>query len=45
VAPLPIGELYDVADQWIEAAMALDPEDVRRMERINAAQRRHLKRA
>ncbi|CAH1691396.1 Enoyl-CoA hydratase [Hyphomicrobiales bacterium] len=45
VAPLPIGELYDVADQWIEAAMALTPEDVRRMERINAAQRRHLKRA
>lgn len=45
VAPLPIGELYDVADQWIEAALALGPDEIRRMERINAAQHRHLQRA
>ena len=38
--PLDRDELIDVTDLWVEAALALDPADLRRMERLVAAQRR-----
>lgn len=38
--PLAYDELTDVVDLWVDAAMALDPADLRRMERLVAAQRR-----
>jgi DSF synthase len=38
-------ELIDVTDLWVEAALALDPADLRRMERLVAAQRRRYTQA
>ena len=40
VNPVPIEELRDVADLWVEAALALSETDLRRTTRIAAAQQR-----
>ena len=41
VNPIALQELRDVTDIWVETAMALDASDLRRMERLEAAQRRN----
>lgn len=38
-------ELYDVTDLWVEAAMALEDADLRRIERLRGAQQRRLEEA
>lgn len=42
VSSLDLKELYDVTDLWVDAAMALDDSDIRRIERLRAAQIRRL---
>ncbi|MFD1333163.1 crotonase/enoyl-CoA hydratase family protein [Methylopila musalis] len=42
VWPLPFEELRDVTDIWVEAALRLDPIDLRKMERLVAAQDKRL---
>lgn len=41
--PIERAELIDVTDLWVETALALDPADLRRMERLVAAQRRRCR--
>ena len=43
VNPVPIEELRDVADLWVETALGLSEQDLRRMGRIAAAQQRSLR--
>jgi DSF synthase len=38
--PVSRDELIEVTDLWVETALALDPADLRRMERLAVAQRR-----
>lgn len=40
MSPLPLEELYDVTDIWVETAMGISPADLRRMERLLWAQNR-----
>ena len=40
VAPLTLSELRDVTDIWVDAALRLTPADLRKMERLAAAQTR-----
>jgi DSF synthase len=42
VDPVTIGELRDVVDGWAEAALRLEPADLRKMTRLAAAQDRRL---
>ncbi len=42
VSSLDLKELYDVTDLWVDAAMALDDADLRRIERLQSAQTRRL---
>jgi DSF synthase len=42
VIPLPLEELRDVADIWVEHALTLEEGDLRKMERLRAAQDRRL---
>jgi DSF synthase len=42
VAPLPYEELRDVVDIWVDAALQLDPLDLRKMERLTSAQDRRM---
>jgi DSF synthase len=42
IIPLPLEELRDVADIWVEHALTLDESDLRKMERLRAAQDRRL---
>ncbi|GLK76579.1 enoyl-CoA hydratase [Methylopila jiangsuensis] len=42
VWPLPFEELRDVTDIWVDAALRLDPADLRKMERLVAAQDKRL---
>jgi len=42
VIPLTLDELRDVADVWVDHALALDETDLRKMERLRAAQDRRL---
>jgi DSF synthase len=42
VIPLTLGELRDVADIWVDQALTLDESDLRKMERLCAAQDRRL---
>ena len=44
VNPVLLQELRDVTDIWVETALALGPSDLRRMERLQAAQQRTGKR-
>lgn len=43
VNPMTYEELRDVTDLWVDAAMALDDADLRRIERLRGAQARRLK--
>jgi DSF synthase len=42
VLPLALGELNDIADIWVEHALRLEESDLRKMERLRAAQDRRL---
>lgn len=42
VAPLLYDELRDITDLWVEAAMTVDVSDLKKMERLTAAQDRRL---
>lgn len=42
VLPLTLEELRDVADIWVDRALSLDDSDLRKMERLRAAQDRRL---
>jgi DSF synthase len=42
VIPLSLDELRDVADIWVDHALALDDADLRKMERLRHAQDRRL---
>lgn len=42
VRPLTLDELKDVADIWVEHALTLEENDLRKMERLRAAQDRRL---
>jgi DSF synthase len=42
VIPLTLDELRDVADIWVDQALTLDESDLRKMERLRAAQDRRL---
>lgn len=42
VIPLTLEELRDVADIWVDHALALEESDLRKMERLRAAQDRRL---
>ncbi len=42
VNPVTLGELYDVVDIWAEAALNLTEADLRKMDRLCAAQQRRL---
>lgn len=44
VAPVTLQELRDVTDVWVEAALQLGPSDLRKMERLAAAQDRRRSR-
>ncbi len=44
VAPIALQELRDVTDIWVETALALEASDLRRMERLQAAQARSARR-
>ena len=44
VSPVSLQELRDVTDIWIDTAMALTPQDLRRMAHLVAAQDRSLRR-
>ena len=43
VNPISLRELRDVTDLWVETALLLDTSDLRRMERLVAAQRRNAR--
>jgi len=43
VNPLTFSELRDVIEVWVDAAMRLEEPDLRKMERLMAAQRRRLR--
>jgi DSF synthase len=40
VNPVPLKELHDIVDIWVEAALGLSEADLRKMERLTAAQDR-----
>lgn len=40
VQPIPLQELIDIADLWVEAALSLSPSDLRRMRHLAKAQDR-----
>jgi DSF synthase len=42
VANLTINELYAVTERWVEQALSLDEQSLRRMERLKSAQNRRL---
>jgi DSF synthase len=44
IAPVTLQELRDVTDVWVEAALQLSPADLRKMERLAAAQDRRRSR-
>jgi DSF synthase len=44
VSPITLQELRDVTDVWVDAAMRLQPSDLRKMERLAAAQDRRRSR-
>ena len=43
-APVTLKELRDIVDVWVDAAMRLSPADLRKMERLAAAQERRTSR-
>nr|WP_271167130.1 crotonase/enoyl-CoA hydratase family protein [Hansschlegelia plantiphila] len=42
VWPLPYEELRDIVDIWVDAALAVDPADLRKMERLSSAQDKRM---